>query len=271
MENKNSNAVSSEDYFATTGDVLSTESIVDKKIIFDLQKKYQSSYEQLKKQEEIISITSHELKSPITTIKLFLNLLEELTQNQENHRVFELVQKAENQVERLVKLVNNLQEMSDLHDGKMDLKREVFNFSALLNNCTDTFSLQNPAYQLIINCNEAIEVYADAARIEQVLINFISNAIKYSPQAGEVVISVETLPNLLKLSVTDFGIGIPEADLPHVFDCYFRAHQSDKRFKGSGLGLYICKEIITQHGGEIGAISKENEGSAFWFTLPLLQ
>lgn len=270
MENKNNDQLSNEKYAVVTDRMVSLDHFVDADLIIDLQKKYQSNYQQLKKQEEIINITSHELKTPITTIKLFLNLLEELTQNEENHRVFDLVQKAEIQVNRLVKLVNNLQDISALQDGKIELNKENFDFSALLNSCTDTFRLQSPQHTLLLECNEGIHIFGDPSRIEQVLINFISNAIKYSPQGGRILIRAKKTADLLKVEVTDAGIGIPEAQVPYVFDCYYRAHPSDKRFKGSGLGLYICKEIITEHNGEIGTISEENKGSTFWFTLPLL-
>lgn len=233
------------------------------------QKKSSSDDQQLKKQEEIISIASHELKSPITSAKLLLSLLEKLTKNEENQRLLELVQKAEIQIDRLIELVNNLQDMAALQDGNLSLKKEAFDFSNLLNNCTDTFRMQNTVHEIQINTLSEIKICADAARIEQVLINFISNAIKYSPEGGCINIDVETTAETLKVMVTDAGIGVPEADLPYVFDCYFRSQQSVKNIKGSGLGLYICKQIIVQHQGEIGAISKENEGSTFWFSLPI--
>ncbi len=269
MENKTSKTLSAERFTTETAQVISLDDYVDIDRLIDLQTKYESNYQRLKKQEEIISITSHELKTPITTIMLFLNLLEKLTEKEENPRVLELVQKTESQVNRLVKLIGNLQDISVLETGKIKLQKEIFNFSELINSCADTFRLQNPDYNLIVEESTTVDIYADASRIEQVLINFISNAIKYSPQAGQIVILVENTLNQIKVSVTDAGIGMPEAALPHVFDCYYRAHQNDNRFKGSGLGLYISKEIINQHMGEIGVTSEEGKGSTFWFTLPL--
>ncbi|WP_198170274.1 sensor histidine kinase [Mucilaginibacter arboris] len=268
MENKNSKTFSADKFTAKAAHVISLDDYVDIDNLINLQQKYDANYQLLKKQEELLSITSHELKTPITTIMLFLSLLEKLTEKEENPRVLELVQKTETQVNRLVKLVNNLQDMTALQNGKIELRKEIFNFSALVKSCADTFRLQNPEFELIIEENTIIDIYADSLRIEQVLINFISNAIKYSPHAGRILIYVESTLDLLKVSVTDSGIGMPEAALPHVFDCYFRAYPDDNRFKGNGLGLYISKEIIVQHEGEIGVISQENKGSTFWFTLP---
>ncbi|MGI4020043.1 MAG: sensor histidine kinase [Janthinobacterium lividum] len=268
MENKTSKILSAKKFALETAQVISLDDYVDIDQLIDLQTKYESNYQRLKKQEEIISITSHELKTPITTIRLFLNLLEKLTAKEENPRVLELVQRTESQVNRLVKLVNNLQDISALQNGKIELRKEIFDVSALINSCADTFRLQNPEYKIAIKENTIVDIYADALRIEQVLINFISNAIKYSPQAGQILIHIESTLSWLKVSVTDQGIGISETALPHIFDCYFRANPTDNRFKGNGLGLYISKEIITQHGGETGVTSRENSGSTFWFTLP---
>ena len=162
-----------------------------------------------------------------------------------------------------------MQDITILQTGETAVKKEICNFSVLINNTVETFRYQNPQHQLIIEDNADVDIYADPARIEQVLINLISNAIKYSPEAGEIRINVETTANELKVFVHDSGIGIPAASLSRVFDFYFRAHQHDKRFKGTGLGLYISKQIINQHNGEIGVSSEEGKGSSFWFTLPL--
>lgn len=269
MENKSVTSIDVEKLTTAYDQPIFAPDSNDADTFFTLQKKYQSNYEQLKKQEEIFSITSHELKTPITTIMLFLNLLEELTQKEENHLVLDLVLKAETQVNRLIKLVNNMQDITILQTGETAIKKDIFNFSALLNNTVESFHHQNQQHELVVEGNLPGDIYADATRIEQVLVNLISNAVKYSPENGAIKIRVETSANELKVTVQDSGIGISAASLPRVFDCYFRAHKNDKRFKGTGLGLYISKQIINQHNGEIGASSEEGKGSSFWFTLPL--
>ena len=269
MENKSVTTNEVENLTARYGQPFFATSSADTDTFFTLQKKYQSNYEQLKKQEEMLSMTSHELKTPITSIMLFLNMLEELTKKEENRLVLELVLKAETQVNRLVKLVNNMQEITILQDGESAIKKDVFNFSALLNNTVESFRYQSQQHEILVEGNVSVDLYADATRIEQVLVNLISNAIKYSPENGPIKIFVETIANELKVSVQDSGVGIPAASLPHVFDCYFRAHKNDKRFNGTGLGLYISKQIISQQHGEIGVSSEEGNGSVFWFTLPI--
>lgn len=114
-----------------------------------------------------------------------------------------------------------------------------------------------------------IKVYADAARIDQVVINFINNAIKYAPESKEIRICIEKVNNMAKVSVIDKGPGIPLEKLRHLFDRYYRADSSGSQYTGLGLGLYISSEIIKKHNGTIGVDSEVGKGSTFWFTLPV--
>jgi len=112
-------------------------------------------------------------------------------------------------------------------------------------------------------------VHADKNRIEQVVSNFLSNALKYSPHSDEIIIKTELKETSLRVAVKDFGIGIPKDKADYIFDRFFRVEESSHLFSGLGLGLYISAEIIERHGGKIGVISEENKGSEFWFEIPL--
>jgi signal transduction histidine kinase len=113
-------------------------------------------------------------------------------------------------------------------------------------------------------------LYADEHRIEQVLVNFVNNAVKYAPDSRQIDLTVSKVENNVKVSVKDYGPGIPEENIPHLFDRYWRASHSGKKYTGLGLGLYICAEIIARHDGKIGVESTIGQGSTFWFTLPNL-
>ena len=131
--------------------------------------------------------------------------------------------------------------------------------------------MQSKKHQLIVEGERDVIVNADRNRLEQVLVNLISNAVKYSSGADKVLIRVEKLDEDVKISITDFGIGIPQNKIPLIFDRFYRVDEKSQRYAGLGLGLYISAEIVRRHNGHINIESKEDEGSTFWFRLPTLQ
>ena len=138
----------------------------------------------------------------------------------------------------------------------------------LLKDCCIDSQILSEKHHLAIEGTANITVYADRNRLEQVIINLISNAIKYSPDADKVVINVGRVGDYIKISVTDFGIGIPKETLPFLFDRFYRVDEVSQRYSGLGLGLYISAEIVRRHNGDIGINSTPGEGSTFWFTIP---
>jgi two-component system sensor histidine kinase/response regulator len=139
----------------------------------------------------------------------------------------------------------------------------------MLDSVIEIIHQSNPDFKIIKKGSIEKEIYADEARIEQVVINFLTNAIKYSPGTTEVHINLESLGQQIYLGVRDFGIGIKPEMQKHVFDKFYRVEETAIHFQGLGIGLYISAEIIRRHLGEIGVKSQSGEGSEFYFNLPV--
>lgn len=220
------------------------------------------------KKDEFMSIASHELKTPITSIKTSLQLLERAVEkNGDLTPVKPLVDKASNQTNKLIAIINDLLDVTKIQSGNLTLRKTEFKLRDLVDECTDECKLLEDKHISVKGDPELI-VNADRARIEQVICNLITNAFKYSPDSDQVDIWYEALPgSKVKLYVKDYGIGIPEDQLKGVFDRFYRVENTSQNFSGLGLGLFICSEIIKRHDGEIGLDSKIGEGSTFWFII----
>jgi PAS domain S-box-containing protein len=232
--------------------------------------------EQVKAQEEIrmlnarkdefIGIAGHELRTPITTIKAYLQLMEEQA---ETAIARDFLGKALRQVNKLNRLIGDLLDVSKIQTGKLQYNMIPCRLLPLVREGVETIRQIYPGHSIdIISPGEDPVIIADGAKVEQVLINFLNNAIKYSPDATSIEVKVKTSEGHAIVSVKDFGIGIPPHHLDDIFDRYFRANP-DVSAGGLGLGLYISKEIIRRHNGDIRVESKEGEGSVFYFSLPL--
>ncbi len=229
----------------------------------------QSTKDLMKKKDEFMSIASHELKTPITSVKASLQVVKRLVvANEALSPVSPFVEKAANQVNKLTGIINDLLDVTKIQAGKLELFRTNFVLNDLITECIESCLLENNTHQIIVKTDEAFTIYADRNRIEQVICNLLTNAIKYSPVNTEVLVSLEQLKSRhVKVMVTDYGIGIPEDKIEEVFDRFFRVEHTSQNFSGLGLGLYISSEIIKQHHGEIGAFSTLGQGSTFWFTV----
>ncbi|RZL17142.1 MAG: hypothetical protein EOO89_09375, partial [Pedobacter sp.] len=228
-----------------------------------------TDYKKLQQQkDDFISIASHELKTPLTSLKASLQLL----QRQKDRGNFELlprlIDQAGKSMEKISGLVEDLLNVSRLNAGTIQIKRSHFLIKTLIDDCS--MNVKDAGMQKIILQGDLwAEVFADENRIEQVLNNFVTNAMKYAPDSPVITIRVEQDAGALKVAVTDQGPGIAQDQLPHLFDRYFRADESGRQVSGLGLGLYISAEIIERHGGTIGVESELGKGSTFWFSLPV--
>eukprot|EP01037_Dinobryon_pediforme_P005005 gene5005-5053_t len=221
------------------------------------------------KKDEFLGLATHELKTPITSMKASLQSLQKLAAKNDSLKdATPLLTIANRQMIKLSAIVNDLVDVSKTQSGKLELNKTTFPLSAAVKDCIMEIEHHEKAYQFIIEQDVDGLVNADRGRIEQVIINLLTNAVKYSPVNRIISISIEPTGQGFKVSVKDQGIGIPADKLPFIFDRFFRVHESSQVFSGLGLGLFICAEIIRQHEGEMGVESKEGEGSVFWFSLP---
>ncbi|MFB9844897.1 ATP-binding protein [Mucilaginibacter ginsenosidivorans] len=218
--------------------------------------------------DDFISIASHELKTPITSLKASLQLLDRLKDTPSTLTIPKLITQANKSLDRLNVLVEDLLNVSRLNQGQIHLHKTRFNLMELVNDTCQYIRIEN-VYEVTVTGETGLHAFADAKRVEQVLVNFLNNAIKYAPSSKEIKISVEKKDGMAKVSVTDQGPGIPSDKVPHLFDRYFRVDSAGMQFSGLGLGLYISAEIIKKHDGQIGVDSEEGRGSTFWFTIPL--
>ena len=224
----------------------------------------------MKKKDDFFAIASHELKTPITSMKASLQILDRINAGKFDpgkSRAF--IDMANKQVNKLMAIVSDLLDVSKLQSGKMQLNKTNYQFNESVKECVSEMMLHESLHEINVAPAEPFIVFADQLRIEQVITNLLSNAIKYSPKQTLVELKTEQFGGFLKCSVTDFGIGIPAAQQPFIFDRFYRVDDSSTAFSGLGLGLYISSEIIQKHDGKLGVVSETGKGSTFWFTLPL--
>jgi PAS domain S-box-containing protein len=220
----------------------------------------------LKQKDEFISIASHELKTPLTTLKSTLQLLQRLKDGPMTPMIPKMIEQANRNVHKMSVLVADLLNVSRLREGQLALNKAPFDLTALIRETVDSLQQETPK-PIRFDDQTHQMVNADSMRVEQVLVNFINNAIKYAGNSPYIAISVWKENKIIKVNVADEGPGIPPEKLPFIFDRYYRASDTGVQYSGLGLGLYICAEIIRRHGGKIGADSEVTKGTTFWFTL----
>jgi two-component system CheB/CheR fusion protein len=228
----------------------------------------ESTVELLKQKDDFISIASHELKTPITSLKASLQLINRIKDNPSPKILNSLIDVSTRSLEKVSILIEDLLNASRFNHGHLHLNRTKFVLAEIIDDCCHHVRMGG-IYNIITTGDLLLEVFADGGRIDQVMINFVNNAIKYAPDIKDIHVRIEKAGNMAKVSVTDGGPGIAAEKLPHLFDRYYRVDTSGLQYSGLGLGLYICAEIIKKNDGEIGVDSTEGKGSTFWFTLPL--
>jgi PAS domain S-box-containing protein len=217
--------------------------------------------------DDFISIASHELKTPVTTLKGSLQLLDRMKDSLDPP-LQGLVTQANKSIEKVTYLIDDLLNASLDPDHQLEIKRSAFNAIKLIEECTYHLRLQKLS-QINIQGDGDVTLFADAERIERVVLNLIDNALKYAPDGDEILVLVERIDDAGKISVKDTGPGIPFEIQSRLFERYYQAGGHGSQYSGLGLGLYISSEIIRRHEGKMGVDSKPGAGSTFWFSLPL--
>ncbi|RYF26080.1 MAG: hybrid sensor histidine kinase/response regulator [Flavobacteriales bacterium] len=223
------------------------------------------------KKDEFISIASHELKTPLTSVKGYIQLLERGLNKGDIDQVKSHLSKAQIQLEKLNGLIADLLDISKIESGKLKFNKQYFDIDPLLENIIEVMHQSNPDFKIVKNGSVNAKIFADEMRIEQVVVNFLTNAIKYSPGTTQAEMKVELTNNELYLGVKDYGVGMKPEQVQLVFEKFYRVEETSHRFQGLGIGLYISSEIIKRHGGQINVNSVYGEGSEFYFTIPIEQ
>lgn len=219
-----------------------------------------------RQKDDFVNFASHELKTPLTSIKAFTQLLQRKLRTKEN---LTILQRMSIQEERLVRLINDFLDVNKIQTGDLALRKSFFDLDTLLLKIIDSFRYMNISYEIVKIGKAEKQIFADEDRIEQVISNLLTNAMKYSPDVNKVVITVSQDDFGTLVSVRDFGVGIYKKDQEKIFDRFYRTERAEEaRVSGFGLGLYIVREIIKGHGGTIWVESEKGKGSTFLFQLP---
>jgi PAS domain S-box-containing protein len=217
-----------------------------------------------------ISVISHELKTPVALIKGYAGTLRREDAHWDEETVRESVGVIEQEADRLTQLIDNLLDASRLQAGQMHLNKTDVRVDQMAASIVDKFRTQTEQHEFELSFPDDFPyVQADRERLHQVLSNLISNAIKYSPDGGRIVVSGRADQDRIYVAVTDQGIGIPVGEQDRVFDRFYRVESAlSRRTQGAGLGLYLVKSVVEAHGGFIWISSNPGKGSTFVFTLP---
>lgn len=220
--------------------------------------------------DDFIGIASHELKTPVTSIKAYTQVLEKMLLKKGEVKEAAMISRMDAQINRLTSLISDLLDVTKINSGKLQFNDREFDFVPMVQELVEDLQRTTEKHTLIENHADIGIVFGDKERIGQVIANLVTNAIKYSPQADKIVITTSLKDEEVRLCVQDFGIGISEDKLNKVFEQFYRVSgDMQHTFPGLGLGLYISSEIIKREGGKIWVTSSMGKGSTFCFSIPL--
>jgi two-component system CheB/CheR fusion protein len=222
------------------------------------------------RKNDFIAMASHELKTPLTSIKSYIQILSKKFAPGNDAFVSNALNKANSQVNKMTDLIHSFLDLSKLESGKLQLNPEVFDINKLIADCIAELLYANYSHTVIFDTATTLNVTADRDKVSQVLGNFLSNAVKYSPKGSQIIVKSVITENSVQVAVSDEGVGIKARDYKKVFQRFYRVdNEKMKNVSGFGIGLYLSAEIIQCHKGKIWVDSTEGAGSTFYFSLPL--
>ena len=222
-----------------------------------------------KRKDDFVSMSSHELKTPVTILKAYSQILQKLSSPNRTETLGYL-NKMNAQITRLTKIINDLLDISKIRVGKLVTVNERFSFDQFAEEIVNNFRLTVNTHTIKIIGKTGKEICADRDRIGQVINNLISNAVKYSPGKEKIQIILESETDNVILKVKDFGLGISKANQEKIFQSFYRVFdEKGASFPGLGIGLFIASEIVRLHHGTLLVDSKKGKGSVFTLTLPI--
>lgn len=221
--------------------------------------------------DSFLGIASHELKTPVTSIKAYAQVLEKILLKKGAFKEAEMINKIDLQINRLTKLIDDLLNVTRINSGKLPFNRTVFDFEKLASEIIEELQHSMSRHIIIKDFNYKGSIFGDRERIGQVITNLLTNAIKYSPYSTEIIVHIQLENQMVIMCVEDFGVGISKNNQPNVFDQFYRVTENKQHtFPGIGLGLYIAAEIVSRENGKIWIEkSAEGKGSTFCISLPV--
>ncbi|WP_316809055.1 PAS domain-containing protein [Pedobacter agri] len=220
------------------------------------------------RKNDFIGMVSHELKTPLTSLTAYIQLLQSKASKNQDSFALSVLEKANNQSKKMVNMINSFLNVSRLESGKIHIERQHFDLSLLMQEIDEEFNVVVNSHQFIFK-TEKVFINADREKISQVINNFISNAVKYSPTGSTIEISCSMDGASAIVAVRDEGIGIMPEDQHQLFERYYRVMSQPQTVSGFGIGLYLCAEIIKRHHGQIWLQSEIGIGSTFYFSIPI--
>jgi PAS domain S-box-containing protein len=223
------------------------------------------------RREHLLGITSHELRTPISSIKVFTGILKRQLVKDKNKNTYSYLEKIDAKADTLTHLVSDLLAVTRIQQGKLELDWEMFDVNVFLKQLISEFKLSRKTHKISLTGKIKKDVISDKTRLSQVIINVLKNAVKYSPNADKVLVKLKNSSKNFTITVQDFGVGIPTKDRDKIFNLYYRSGGSTSRgITGLGVGLYISNQIVKAMGGKIDVSSREGHGSTFSMTLPII-